>query len=197
MSSGIPDDHKYSRRKRLQATARVRARRVELALDRARTRAAQAIGPAPESVAAHRQAAATAERALAELDAEGRVFTRRDTGARVVLRDTRAAAPGAAAPGAAPRGAPAGAANAQGASEGGDRYEVECLTHQSDPVFFDELAAATRAARHSDTWCEACRQLASTPHTVRARARKVLAPAKPEIRYTPPEPRLRFDPPAT
>lgn len=184
MSSGIPDDHKYSRRKRLQATARVRARRVELALDRARTRAAQAIGPAPESVAAHRQAAATAERALAELDAEGRVFTRRDTGARVVLRDTLATA----------QGRPA---KAEATSAHGDRYEVECLTHQSDPLFFDEIAAATRAARHSDTWCEACRQLAATPHTVRARARKVLAPAKPEIRYTPPEPRLRFDPPAT
>ncbi|MBC9718672.1 hypothetical protein H9Y04_39715 [Streptomyces sp. TRM66268-LWL] len=186
MSSGIPDDHKHARRRRLQASARVRARRVELALDRARTRAAQAISPDPESVAAHRQAAATAERALAELDAEGRVFTRRDTGARVVLRDKLATADAAPVHGAG-----------RGEELGDDRYEVECLTHQSDPLFFGELTAATRAARHSDTWCEACRQLASTPHTVRARARKVLAPAKPEIRYTPPEPRLRFDPPAT
>ncbi len=179
MSSGIPDDHKHARRRRLQASARVRARRVELALDRSRARAAQAIGPNPQSVAAHRQAVATARRALAELDAEGRVFTRRDTGARVVLRDTQATSK-----------------SSKGASARGDRYEVECLTHQSDPLFFDDATAATRAARHSDTWCEACRQLAATPHTVRDRARKVLAPAKPEIRYTPPEPRLRFDPPA-
>ncbi|SDL22476.1 hypothetical protein [Streptomyces indicus] len=185
MSSGIPDDHKHARRRRLQATARVRAHRVELALDRARSRAAKALSPNPESVAAHRQAAADAERALAELDAQGRVFTRRDTGARTVLRDTLATAQG---------GQGHGAQGAQG--RGDDRYEVECLTHQSDPLFFDELGEATRAARHSDTWCEACRQLAATPHTVRARARKVLAPARPEIRYTPPEPRLRFDPPS-
>ncbi|MFI6939107.1 hypothetical protein ACIBI4_07540 [Streptomyces sp. NPDC050418] len=179
MSSGIPDDSKHARRRRLRATARVRAHRVEMALDKARARAAQAIGPHPESVAAHRQAAASAQRELAELDAQGRVFTRRDTGARVVLRDTQSTA-------------------GAGASGSGDRYEVECLTHRSDPLYFEDAAAAQRAARHSDTWCEACRQLAATPHTVRARARKVLAPAKGEVRYVPPSPegRMRFDPPA-
>ncbi|WP_415951288.1 hypothetical protein [Streptomyces sp. KLOTTS4A1] len=178
MSSGIPDAHQYARRKRLQATARMRAHRMELALDRARTRAAQALSPDPDSVAVHRRSFASARRKLAELDAQGRVFTRRDTGARTVLRDTLGPQPGRR---------PART----------DRYEVECLTHRSDPLYFDDFTAAGHAARHSDTWCEACRQLAAT-HTMRARARKALAPSRSEVRYLPPTEtaRLRLDPPA-
>ncbi|MDG4857293.1 hypothetical protein P8605_03840 [Streptomyces sp. T-3] len=142
-------DHKNSRRRRLAATAKVRARRVETALDKARTRAAEALAPDPDVVLAHREAVRDAEREVRELEASGRVFNRRDTGAQVRMRDT----------------------GAQGRS---DRYEVECLTHQGDPLFFDDAAAAARAAKQSDVWCEGCRQLAMSPHSVRRRMRKGL-----------------------
>ncbi|WP_327354228.1 hypothetical protein [Streptomyces sp. NBC_01304] len=157
-SSGIAPgrtrDHKGSRRRRLAATAKVRARRVETALDKMRARAADALAPDPDVVLAHHEAVRDAEREVRELDATGRVFSRRDTGAQVRMRDT---------------GALAGRS---------DRYEVECLTHQGDPLFFDDAAAASRAAKESDVWCEGCRQLAMSPYSVRNRMRKRLAGIK-------------------
>ncbi|NBE54004.1 hypothetical protein [Streptomyces boluensis] len=140
MTSGIPVDTKHVRRRRLRAAAKVRARRVETALDRARFRAAQALAPDPEGVLARRDAVRDAEREVRELDADGRVFTRRDTGAQVRTRDLAAADP-------VPH------------MSRSDRYEVECLTHRGDPLFFDDAGAAARAARRSDVWCEGCRRL--------------------------------------
>ncbi|MFC7309992.1 hypothetical protein ACFQVC_37970 [Streptomyces monticola] len=158
MSSGTSVDVKHARRRRLRATAKVRARRVETALDKVRVRAAQALTPDPDGMLARRVAVEDAEREVRELDATGRVFTRRDTGARIRTRDTLAA--GELAPDA----------------DTSDRYEVECLTHHSDPLFFGDAGAAARAAKESDVWCGGCRQLAQVPHSVRARVRKGLTP---------------------
>ncbi|MFM9369201.1 hypothetical protein [Streptomyces sp. Da 82-17] len=167
-SSGIPADAPYARlgstyagldvkdarRRRLRASLKVHARRVETALDKLRSRAALALTPDPDGVLARRALVQEAEREVRELDAGGRIFTRRDTGAQVRTRDTLAAADPVLVAGAAD-----------------DRYEVECLTHRGDPLFFDDANAAARAARRSDVWCEGCRRLGQALHPVRGRAR--------------------------
>ncbi|MGW0735852.1 hypothetical protein [Streptomyces sp. NPDC002851] len=153
MSSGTTVDQKRARRRRLRVSAKVRALHVEAALDRARARAAHALEPNPDTLAAHRAAQAEAERAMRELDAMGRVFTRHDPHVRVRMRDTLATLE------------PEEAAHADQSK----RYEVECLTHQTDPRSYSDAAEASRAAHHPEAWCEGCRQLALTPHSVRAR----------------------------
>ncbi|MDI3407557.1 hypothetical protein [Streptomyces cavernicola] len=148
-------DVKEARRRRLRATVRVHARRVETALDKLRSRAARALTPDPAGALARRAAVREAEQEVRELDADGRVFTRRDTGAQVRTRDTLAAADPVLIAGRA----------------ADDRYEVECLTHRGDPLFFDDAGAAARAARRSHMWCEGCRQLGQALRPVRGRAR--------------------------
>ncbi|MDI3385888.1 hypothetical protein QIS99_06595 [Streptomyces sp. B-S-A8] len=148
-------DVKDVRRRRLRATLRVYARRVETALDKLRSRAARALTPDPEGALARRAAVREAEQEVREIDADGRVFTRRDTGAQIRTRDTLAAADPVL----------------RGAGRADDRYEVECLTHRGDPLFLDDANAAARAARRSDVWCEGCRQLVQVLRPVRGRAR--------------------------
>lgn len=153
MSSGIPVDTSHARRRRLRATAKVRVRRVGTALDRVRSRAARSLTPDPDGVLARRAAVRDAEREVRRLDADGRVFTRRDTGVQVRTRDTLVATDES------PQAATFGPYGMPSLSDGSDRYEVECLTHRGDPLFFDDAAAAARAARRSDVWCEGCRRL--------------------------------------
>ncbi|MDI3422436.1 hypothetical protein [Streptomyces luteolus] len=147
-------DVKDARRRRLRAIVRMHARRVETALDKLRSRAARALTPDPDGALARRAAVREAEQEVRELDADGRIFTRRDTGAQIRTRDTLAVADPVLLAGRAD-----------------DRYEVECLTHRGDPLFFDDANAAARAARRSDVWCEGCRQLEQVLRPVRGRPR--------------------------
>jgi hypothetical protein len=151
--SGISQDDKKTRRRRLTSTAKATTRQAAVLVDRARARAAAALAPDPEKVTAH---AAAAKMASGEADDAGPVmFTRRDTGVRIRISRTESAAASSGSPFADDQG-----------------FAVECVTHHCGPESFSTFDSAAKAARHSERWCAECDGLALVKPKVRVRERR-------------------------
>jgi hypothetical protein len=158
--SGVPQEAKSSRRRRLKATAKAKTRQAAVLVDRARAKAAAALAPDPEKVNTR---AAAAKMASGQADDPGPVtFTRRDTGAQIRL--SRIESDSTESEGTA-SGSPSGESADQ-------HFKVECLTHHGGPEFFSTFDSAAKAARHSERWCAECDGLALVKPKVRVRERR-------------------------
>ncbi|MBO2455372.1 hypothetical protein J4573_50425 [Actinomadura barringtoniae] len=138
MSRGNAPEAKNARRRRLIESAKARGRQLEIALDRARVRAAQAIAP-------HDEETITAERERSRYVVK--TYVHRQTGSRIRILDTEAED--------GPRERLLPATDGHGEIM---RYAVECLDHDSEPQYYATLKDATKGVRNSAKWCKGCRQ---------------------------------------
>jgi hypothetical protein len=139
---------KQARARRIATSTRAKGTQREIAQQQA---AAKALAAVPQD----RTAAAKKREQHGYLIGD---YLHRVTGSRIRLVDTKApdAPPDAIAPEIRPDGKTL-------------RYAVQCIDHDTGPIFYGTLRDAERAVRQSAGWCSGCAGLLLARPKVRAR----------------------------
>ena len=156
MSTTRSPEAKQARARRMAVNSRAKGTQREIAQQKAAAKAQAAAVP-PDAVPQDRTAAAKKRDQRGYLVGD---YLHRLTGSRIRLLDTKA--PDAPPNGIAPEIRPDGKAL---------RYAVQCVDHDTGPIFYGTLRDAERAVRQSPGWCTGCAGLLMARPKVRTRNR--------------------------
>jgi hypothetical protein len=156
LSTTRSPEGKQARARRIAVNSRAKGTQREIAQQKAAAKALAAAVP---------QGAVPQDRTAAARKREQREYVVGDylhrlTGSRIRLLDTKA--PDAPPDGIAPEIRPDGKAL---------RYAVQCVDHDTGPIFYGTLRDAERAVRQSPGWCTGCAGLLMARPKVRTRNR--------------------------
>ena len=150
MSTTSSPEAKKARARRIAVNSRAKGTQREIAQQKAAEKAA-ALAAVPQD----RTAVAKKREQRGYLVGD---YLHRVTGSRIRLLDTRA--PDAPPNGIAPEVRPDGKVL---------RYAVQCIDHDTGPIFYGTLRDAERAVRQSPGWCTGCAGLLAARPKVRTR----------------------------
>lgn len=151
MSTTRSPEAKQARARRISVNSRAKGTQREIAQQKAAAKALAAAVPQDRAAAARKRD----QRRYLVGD-----YLHRLTGSRIRLLDTKA--PDAPPNGVAPEIRPDGKAL---------RYAVQCVDHDTGPLFYGTLRDAERAVRQSPGWCTGCAGLLMARPKVRTRNR--------------------------
>lgn len=161
MSTTRSPEAKQARARRIAVNSRAKGTQREISQQKAAAKAQAAAVPPdavpPGAVPQDRTAAAKKRDQRGYLVGD---YLHRLTGSRIRLLDTKA--PDAPPNGIAPEIRPDGKAL---------RYAVQCVDHDTGPIFYGTLRDAERAVRQSPGWCTGCAGLLMARPKVRTRNR--------------------------